>query len=234
LLWFDRLELSGVRLGDPEGNTMIRANEILINFEIHKIISSRDINIDGVYVDSAHVYLTMIQENDTLRELNTNTLIARINENYSGSGSGKRPRINIGEAFLNQSQFSYINQDRDSVRRGFNFNQFSVAVDEAQLNAFSIIGDTTEFHLNTLIANDIATGFPVNEMSTFFRISQGGMEFLGLNLRAGESIVQDTIIFRYSRQRDLNDFVDKVVIQANLANSILNPRDLALFAPEAA
>src|SRR5690606_3694541 len=30
------------------------------------------------------------------------------------------------------------------------------------------------------------------------------------------------------------DFVDKVVIQANLANSILNPRDLALFAPEAA
>lgn len=234
MLWFDRLELSGVRLGDPEGNTMIRANEILINFEIHKIISSRDINIDGVYVDSAHVYLTMIQENDTLRELNINTLIARINENYSGSGSGKRPRINIGEAFLNQSQFSYINQDRDSVRRGFNFNQFSVAVDEAQLNAFSIIGDTTEFHLNTLIANDIATGFPVNEMSTFFRISQGGMEFLGLNLRAGESIVQDTIIFRYSRQRDLNDFVDKVVIQANLANSILNPRDLALFAPEAA
>lgn len=234
MLWFDRLELSGVRLGDPEGNTMIRANEILINFELHKLLSSRDINIDGVYVDSAHVYITMIQENDSSRNLNINTFIARINENYAGSGGGKPPRINIGEAFLNQSQFSYINQDRDSIRRGFNFNQFSVAVDEAQLNGFSVIGDTTEFHLNTLIAKDIASGFPVNEMSTFFRISQGGMEFLGLNLRAGESIVQDTIVFHYERQRDLNDFVNRVVIQANLANSILNPLDLALFAPEAA
>ncbi len=232
MLWFDHLELSGVDLYDPEGNKMIRANEILINFEISNLINNNDVNIDGIYVDSAHVYLTMIQENDTSRDLNINTFIARINEKYSKSGgTGKPPRINIGEAFLNNSQFTYLNQDRDSIITGFNYNQFSVGIDEAQLNRFAIIGDTTQFNLNTLIARDLSTGFRINELSTDFRISQGGMEFKGLNLRAGESIIQDTVVFLYQRQRDLNDFVNKVSIRANLSNTIINPSDLALFAP---
>lgn len=232
MLWFDRLELIGVDLYDPEGNKMIRANEILINFELSNLLNNNDVNIDGVYVDSAHVFLTVIQENDTSRDLNINTFIARINEKYSGGGgTGKPPRINIGEAFLNNSQFTYLNQDRDSVKRGFNYNQFSVGIDEAQLSSFAVIGDTTQFNVNTLIGRDIQTGFSINELSTYFRISQGGMEFKGLNLRAGESIIQDTIIFLYDRQRDLNDFINKVTIRANLSNTIIHPNDLALFAP---
>jgi hypothetical protein len=231
MLWFDRLELQGVNLKDPEGNTMIRAKAILINFDLGHLWGNNDINIDGVYVDSAHVSLTVIPESDTARDLNINIFIARINEAYSGGGGGKSPRINIGEAFLNESQFSLINQYRDSIRTGFNYNQFSVGIDEAQLKGFSIIGDTTQFRLNTLIAQDLATGFNIKEMSTFFRISQGGMEFLDLSLRAGESIVQDSIVFLYNSQLDLNDFVEKVTIDAHLTKTIVHPRDLALFAP---
>jgi hypothetical protein len=231
MLWFDRIELSGVTVYDPEGNKMIRADEIMINFKLSKLLEEKDVNIDGIYLDSTHVLLSMLKESDTSRDLNINILIARINEKFAGSGGGKSPIINIGEAFVNKSQFTYFNKYVDSVKTGFNYNQFSVAIDEAQLREFMIIGDTTEFHVRTMIANDIATGFSIKQLSTFFRLSQGGMEFTGLDLRAGESIVKDTIVFTYSRQRDLNDFISKVRIHANFSNTIVNHRDLALFAP---
>src|SRR5690606_5232432 len=141
MLWFDRLELGGVTIYDPEGNQMIRAGEILINFKLSQLIEKRDINIDGIYLDSAHVFVTKINDSDTSRDLNLNVLIKRINENFSsGSSSGTRPpRINIGEAFINRSQFSFNNQDKDSIKNGFNYNQFSLAVDEGQLKSFAII-----------------------------------------------------------------------------------------------
>jgi hypothetical protein len=232
MLWFDRLELSGVTVFDPEGNKMVRASEIMINFKLGDLLKQKDVNVDGIYLDSAHVYLAMLQESDTSRDLNINILIARVNEKFSGGGGkGKPPRINIGEAVLNKSQFTYYNQYRDSIRTGFNYNQFSVAIDEAELESFVVLGDTTEFNVRTMIANDIATGFSIKQLSTFFRLSQGGMEFTGLDLRAGESIIKDTIVFTFKRQLDLNDFISKMKVDAHLSNTIINHRDLALFAP---
>ena len=63
----------------------------------------------------------------------------------AAAGGGKSPKINIGEAFVNQSQFTYINQDQDSIKTGFDYNHFSLSVDEGQLKSFVILGDTTEF-----------------------------------------------------------------------------------------
>lgn len=232
MLWFDRLELGDVTVYDPAGNKMIRAKEILINFKLEHLIEKRDINIDGIYLDSAHVFMTKINDSDTSRDLNMNVLISRINENFSsGSGTGRRPRVNIGEAFVNRSQFTFVNQDQDSVKNGFNYNQFSLAVDEGQLQSFVIIGDTTQFQVKTLLAQDLETKFSIQQLSTFFRVSQQAMEFYGLDLTAGKSIIQDTLVFRYERQRDLNQFISKVRMHANLKNTVIDPNDLALFAP---
>jgi hypothetical protein len=233
MLWFDRMELEGLNIYDPAGNSMIRAKKILVNFKLTQLLGGPDINIDGIYVDSAHVFLTKINESDTARDLNINVLITRINEKFSSGAStgGRTPRVNIGEAFLNESQFTYINQDADSITRGFDYNHFTLAVDEGQLESFFILGDTTAFQVKTLIAEDQKTKFKVNQISTFFQISQQSMQFLGLDIHAGKSVISDTIIFQYNAQRDLNDFVDKVKIHAAIKNTIIDPHDLALFAP---
>lgn len=231
MLWFDRLELEDVTVYDPEGNKMITAKQILINFKLTQLLDGRNVNIDGVYLDSAHVYLTKINESDTSRDLNMNVFIANINAHYGGSGGGKAPKINIGEAFINRSQFTYIDQYRDTIKNGFDYNHFSLSVDEGQLNSFVILGDTTEFNLRTLIAQDTKTKFRINQLSTFFRLCQTSMEFVGLNLQAGESTVTDTVLFRYDGLVAMNSFVEKVRIHANLNNTIIDPKDLAFFAP---
>src|SRR5687768_6656291 len=65
LLWFDRLELKNVNVYDPEKNRMIGAETIIVNFELSQLFKQRDVNIDGVFVEGSHVFITKLQESDT-------------------------------------------------------------------------------------------------------------------------------------------------------------------------
>lgn len=233
LYWFDRIELEGVSITDTENNEMISAKKILVNFKLSQFLNQTDVNIDGIVVDSAHVFLTKIAESDTSRELNINVFIYEINKKFSsgGKGTGKSPKINIGEAVVNQSIFTYVDQYRDTVPKGFDYNHFRLNIDEGQLRNFMVLGDTVEFDVATLLVEDEKTNFRIRQLSTFFRISQSSMEFLGMDLEAGKSTIADTVVFTYNSQLDLQDFVDKVRIHANLDNTTIYPEDLELFAP---
>jgi hypothetical protein len=235
LLWFDRLELKNLEVFDLENNRMIAVQNVLINFQLSQLLEQHDVNVDGVYLDAADVFITRINESDTSRDLNINVFVNRINENFGagGNGTGRSPRINIGEAILNESAFAYVDQDRDSIKHGFNYNQFSVDIDEAQLQNFLALGDTIQFRVQTMLASDKESDFKINQLSTFFRISQQCLEFIGLDLQTGKSTITDTVLMTFNGRRELSEFNQKVQIHANLKNTVLYPEDLALFAPEA-
>src|SRR5688500_19908458 len=59
----------------------------------------------------------------------------------------------------------------------------SFDIDEALLQNFLALGDTIQFKVQTLLAVDNASGFKINHLSTFFRISQQSLEFAGLDLQ---------------------------------------------------
>ncbi len=231
LLWFDRLELEQVLIEDNEHNEMIAVEHLRVNFKLFQMLRGRDVNIDGIAVTGAHVLLKNIAESDSSRNLNINIFIKRINEHYASSSSGGTPPvINIGEAVLQKSAFIYDDGSLDSVA-GFDYHHFSIAVDDAALNKFVILGDTIEFNVESLIAKDQETGLELKQLSTFFRISQKAMEFYGLNLRAGESTFSNTVVFQYNSQRDFSNFNQSITLQASLNDCIIDPNDLALFAP---
>lgn len=235
LLWFDRLELKNLEVFDLENNRMIAVKSMRVNFELSQLLDHHDVNLDAVYLDSADVFITRIHESDTSRNLNINIFVDRINEQYggNGAGTGRSPRINIGEAIVHESAFEYVDQDRDSIKTGFNYNQFAIGIEEAELRNFLALGDTIQFKVQTMLAADKHSDFKIDELSTFFRISQQSLEFIGLNLKVGESVVSDTVLFTFNGQQELRDFNEKVNVHANLRNTIIYPEDLALFAPEA-
>ena len=170
LLWFDRLELRNLEVLDLENNRMIGVKNVVINFQLSQLLEDQDVNVDGIYLDSANVFVTRVNESDTSRDLNINVFVNRINEKYgAGSGTGRSPRVNIGEAILNESAFTYIDQDRDSIKTGFNYNQFSFDINEALLQNFLALGDTIQFKLQCLLATENESKFRINQMSTFFQ-----------------------------------------------------------------
>jgi len=78
LRWYDRLELINVKIKDPEHNTMISVDRLLVNFEIFSLLLKGDVNIDAADIDHAEVSLIKIYESDTSKNLNINLFIKKI------------------------------------------------------------------------------------------------------------------------------------------------------------
>lgn len=229
--WFDRLELEGVVIFDSEQNEMFSVQQIKVNYKIANLFQGDDINLDAVSVNNAKVFFTKINDKDSTKNFNINVFINAINKRYSkAGGSGRAPKIRIGEAIVNNSIFSYDNKGQDSLA-GFDYQHFSFDIAEATLQNFLALGDTVQFRVNSMAAVDQKTKFAIKQLSTFFRISQKSLEFRGLNLKAGQSTISDTVVFQFASQIDLSDFVNKVKINAHLRKTIIHPNDLALFAP---
>ena len=230
VVWYDRLQIHGLLIKDPEKNTMIRAEKIMANFQISSLLMRGYINIDAVRLDSALVNLATIPDDDNRGSiLNINLLINKLNRKSGGKpGSAK---VNIGEIALERSGFSYNNTGRDSLGHQFDHNHFKIDLREGHLQNFRVIGDTIQFKVNSLMAKDMATRFEIKQLTTFFRISQQSLEFINLNLDAGSSHIQDTVRFTYNSQLDLADFINKVNIEAHLDGTVIEPEDLSLFFP---
>jgi len=226
LRWYDRLEIEGLRIKDSEQNTMIEVQTLNINFRLRSLLSHNNINIDALGLTNVNFNFKSIQETDTSKNLNINIFIKRLNGS-SGSG-GNAPKINIGEIALEKVAFSFNETEKDTLANGFDYHHFRLDL-EAHLQAFKVIGDTIQFDVNSLQAKDYKTGLNVKNLTTFFRVSQTSMDFLGLQLKVGQSFVSDTIIFKFKSQADLSDFSKKVNVVARLKNTVIYPDDLALF-----
>ncbi|MBS1976380.1 MAG: translocation/assembly module TamB domain-containing protein [Bacteroidetes bacterium] len=230
LVWYDRLEITGLRITDPEKNPMIEAGKLFVNFSLRSVYQGGDIYLDAVSLQGGAVNLITIPSSDSTSDLNINLFIAAIDKQLSsGKGGGNPAKVNIGEILLEQSHFSYNNSGKDSIPKGFDYNHFQLALDEGNVDNFKVIGDTIEFNVNSLQLKDHKTELTVHQLSTFFRISQKAMEFQGISLDANRSHIADTVILRYDSQADLSDFNNKVSIQALLKDTRLYPEDIALF-----
>lgn len=230
LRWYDRLEMKKVLIKDPEHNEMISVRSLIVNFGFLELLTNGKVNIEAADIDQAKVSVIKITESDTSKNLNINIFIKKINEKFSsGKGGQSSAKLNIGEVELDHSQFIYSEPEKDSIQNGFNYRHFHLDVTNGDITAFQVIGDTIQFDLRSLQVQDRKTKFKINELSTYFRISQSSMEFLGANLKAGSSYVGDTVIFKYQSTNDLSDFNHKVNFIAKLKNTSLDPKDLALF-----
>ena len=232
LVWYDRLEIEGLIIQDPAQNRMIEAGKLQVNFSLSTLLANNNVNIDGVTLEAGSVNLVKIPFSDSTRDLNINLFILEISKQFaSGKGQGGSAKVNIGEIVIHQTEFRLNDPLKDSLKNAFDYNHILLQINEAEANNFNVIGDTIQFNLNTLIAEEKNCHLPIHNLSTFFRLSQNSMEFLGLNARLGESKISDTLIFKYQSLVDLNDFNNRVNMKLMLRNAVLNPLDLVLFTP---
>ncbi|MBL6448306.1 translocation/assembly module TamB [Fulvivirga sp. 29W222] len=228
--WFDLVEVEGLRVIDPEGNRLIYTGEIEIDFNINAVLNKQDHNVDNIVINDARVYLTKITVNDTIKTLNINELIRRLKARIRKQ-TKKRKYLSLDHLTLKNAIFTYYDQDRDSIKGGFDYYHFTLDSINGEFVNLNSVADTLNLEVSSLSTTDRITGLNVNQLTTSFSVSQSAMKFEGLNLEVGNSIIKDTVIFRYNSTLDLNDFNTKVNVEANFDQTVLHSHDLSLFAP---
>jgi len=229
IIWWDRLEIEGLTIKDPAQNDMIKIERLEANFQLSTLLQDKNVNIDGVSLEGGSVNLIKISVNDSVRDLNINLFISEINKLISsGSGQGGS-KVNIGEIVIHKTYFALHDPDKELQHEVFDYNHIRLAIDEAEAENFKVIGDTIEFNMNSLLAVEENAKLPIHNLSPFFRVSQGAMEFYQLQAKIGDSFLSDTLVFKYNALSDLNDFNQKVTIRAALKNTVITPEDLSRF-----
>jgi hypothetical protein len=227
--WWDYLHLEEVQIKDPENNVLLAAKTVHLKFDLTSVYSQGGINVDGASLEGAQVRLQNIGT-DSTRRLNLNVWLERINQAFStGTGSGKSARINIGEISLRNSEFVYADSSHEKQVARFDPAHLHFVIEDGLLSNFKVIGDTTQFVVQNLQAEEINSSLPIRKLQTFFRYSRTGLEFYNLQFETDQSRVGDTLVFAYNSPNDLSNFTHKVRMDLRLKNSLIHPEDLTKF-----
>jgi len=214
---------------------MVSIDELVLTFDLAALIGKKDIRLNEAWVDGASVNL----RDEGPIALNIDYWVIALDKLLAGEAPVTPPTqpfqpgmFGIDKVTLINSEFSLSDGRRDSLSTGFDYNHFKLTDLNADLLNLKSIRDTFQIDVKYLTAQDTISGLGIDDLSTFFRISQKGMAFYDLDLQMGASRLKDSVVFRHEKGSDMGDFVNKVDISANFNKSVIHTRELSLFAPE--
>lgn len=230
--WLDEVVLKNVLIKDHKKNTMIAVDELVVNYNLIGFFQRKDIILDQVGVGRGKVNLINNAKDSTLN------IQAWIDAFGSGAPDTvvtttlSDTKFIIREAYLQNTLFSYHDIYEDSLPKDeFDYFHFQLDSINGEIEHFVVANDTIEVKINTLSAVNPVLDFPIKELRTFFRLCDKSMNFQKLYANIGNSLVRDSVVFRYNDIGDMSDFNNKVKIHAKLKDSKITYADLAFFAP---
>jgi hypothetical protein len=224
--WLDKATIQGLMILDDHDNIMIEVPEVTIDYKLSTLFRKSDVLIDELILLEPHIEL--ITYADSL--LNITKFINSIKE-ITKTKKGNNSIFTIDHIKLTNGEITFNTLYKDSIKNQFDYNHFKLTDLGTNINYFSIRHDTISMAIRQLQATDSKSQLVVKELTTDFEVSQSRMLFDNLLLKAGNSVVKDSIVFSYRGMNNLNHFNDSVRIIGNLDQVILASEDLAIFVP---
>ncbi|WP_245803689.1 translocation/assembly module TamB domain-containing protein [Algoriphagus marinus] len=228
LNWWDSIELKGVEITDHRDSTMISADAIIADFQITTLLPPGFPSLDYVRIEAAKIHL-LTHSGDS--SMNINRWIDELNNRFGGGAAGGGTRFEIGGVELRRSEFFLVDYNTEPITDGLDYNRLRFKEITANAQNFRINGDEIGIDIKILTGIESSSDFQIQELKTNFVYASEFMEFDQLSLKTKNSYLKDYLRFQYASPASLSNFIDDVVIIANLEESKLDLRDLKLFAP---
>ncbi len=225
---FKKIDLKNVsytKTDDWDGNkTMIKVGSMLLDADTIDIgrslflINSIDLdkpyfsieNFDGKGpVDTSHPALP-----DTGMYFNPGGIVAKVKS------------IKITNGF-----FANMKRGRIEEKGIFDGSNIQAGKLNGVINDLSFIKDTIKAAIN-LSAKD-RSGFELKKLQADFKLTPAIMEFKKFDLETPKSHITDYYAMRYKDfNKDMGEYVDKIIMDARFRNATVSSDDIAYFAPE--
>ena len=228
--WFNSITVEGAHIYDHNNIEMIGVEELAVTFDLRTILGKKDIKTKEAWLQRANVNLRTEGEeglniDDWARKI---TQLGKPKEDTTANTSA----FIINKISLLESKFSIADTRKDSIKNGFNYNQFQLLDINADLLNLKAIQDTFEIDVLSLSLRDSVTGLEIDKFETFFRNSKEGMTFMDIDLQMGKSRIRDYIEFRHDDPSQMANFVDSVELKADFNGTVIHTDELGYFVPE--
>ncbi len=229
--WFDTMVLDSVTILDQEKKEMIWVENLAVDFSLWTLIEGRHINIDEARLNHARVSLLKDTVANTLNMTEFIEAVRALTRKKDKTSKKLPPVFHIDRVQLRNTSFQYADPGKDSIQGQFDYHHFQLHNINGDVHAFRIVSDTLEIQVEQLAAYEPTYDFTIHEFTGFYRLTDSSMTFQNFKLSAGNSVLQDSVVFNYENKSSLSYFNDSVTIVANVKKSKIYSKDLALFAP---
>ncbi len=228
----DTVDSTSVRI-----DTFFRAEYIIAKFSLDGLINHEGIRLDKAVIDNAQMNLVIENKPaDKDGDITTDNLsrIFRIKD-YDGSKKSEREIFRIREVEIRNMGFLMKNYEFDRPlydEGGIDWNDMDVK--DINLNARKLMfkAGIMSGEVPSLSFRE-KTGYSVNKMSGTAKVGRGKTIVEDLHIDDPWSDIHLPLyMMSYDNIHAFNDFISMVKIDGNIAESSLDFRSLAYFAPE--
>jgi len=231
-LIYGQLTLDDVQIIDRQGKTMIAVEQLKVDFDYRTAFNKGDILLKEVLLKRGAINLIVDKKTQILNITEFIERIGKLTERKEPRKDTTPSIFAIKKARLEDVFFSYHDNKKPySTDEGMDYSHFGLDHIHVTLNNFRSVADTMEMQLKGLRATEHKTQLEIKDFTTRYRLTRKTMDFGNLHLAFGNSVLRKNLTMRFVSQGDLSDFVEKVTIVADLDSTVLDTRDLTIFAP---
>ncbi len=243
-VWIDKIQITSylkirlfdVYISDHRNNPMITARQIFIDYPIFKPFLS-EYPINDIFIDSAFVNIVQYKEDDGL---NINMLFKNDDQEVDSIGSfelsdtnARKPiQIGLDHIRVENTRFVYM-IEKDNVESSphmdyqyLDISKINIEVEDVRIVDDSIVGNVLE-----LSATD-RCGVVLTNLDGYAVVSPTHLIIKDAHLLTPRSNAHLDLKFTYPRWGAYLDFINMVVLEADVQPSQINMLDIAYFAPE--
>ncbi|WP_422359296.1 translocation/assembly module TamB domain-containing protein [Reichenbachiella sp.] len=231
LTWFDHMVLQNVRLYDHQNDsTLISVKNIKVDFKLFDFLVNRKLNADKLELERPYVHV--IKENDST-EVNISRFITDLKDIFKKNRKNKEKKtaLTLDEILIEDGLFSYNDLRYNPISEGKDYRHFAFDSIQAHVSYFAFINDSLGMNINHLTSIDPEDQLNIKEFISDFSFTKKQMTFSNLTLQTSQSLIQDSLIFKYDHPSQFKYFTDSISFYANLNNSVISTNEIALFSP---
>ncbi|MBW7867356.1 MAG: translocation/assembly module TamB domain-containing protein [Brumimicrobium sp.] len=224
--FFDKVYFDNLFIEDQHKDTLAYIQELYVNFDLSKS-ADLQFDLDNVQINQAVFFLKKYRDEEVLN-------LQFIIDAFKSDKTTTTPDflINATHFKLRNSTFSYINEHKERVLYGVDYNY--IELKEINVEAFDVQIKKDSYAANFKEVSFIdKSGFRLTDLDGYAVFSEKGLNMGKAELKTNNSnIYLNSFKLRGEHITSFKYFIDSVYIEGDLDTSFVSLKDIAYFAPQ--
>ncbi|MDZ4667641.1 MAG: translocation/assembly module TamB domain-containing protein [bacterium] len=220
--------LRRVNFGDQRNDTTFYAGRLQFSL-IGMHLDSTKFILNDVVLDDGLCKITTYK--DGTYSLDVINLFSDPNDTTVSDPNAPPFHLELRNLECMDTRFMYVDSTGKFFPEGFDYNRMHFYETNFRSKCFSLYDDSMVFDVKNFSTKE-RSGFEILRMKALAIISPSIIELRNLDMVTPNSHLKDYFSMNSHSWEDYADFLNKVVLKANLKNSHVDMKDIVYFVPE--
>lgn len=232
--WLDQLNIYGLQVDDLQGKKLFEIEVIHADYDLIELIQTKRVRLDHMALVRPDFRVGWYPGEEYI---SMSKFVKDVRELFIVPNKNKKKKVapfDITRGEIIDGKFEYFDARKTPSERlnYFDHNFFTFDSINGDVENFRILLDSISFKTIGVRAVHTGSNLDIKSIDTEFLYCNKHLLFDDLEAKIGQTVLRDSISFRYDELSAFGEFNSQVMIEGNLVDCVIEARDLEVFAPQ--